>query len=129
MEMEIGFPGGQKVETRFKGETIVVGSDIENESALEPLDLFFVSLGLCVGKYVLEFCRPRNIPHERARVVLRTEWCKSKKMHTKVMIDITLPREFPAKYRNAVMRTVDLCSVKKHIINPPTFEVDARIAS
>ena len=129
MEMEIGFPGGQKVETRFKGGSIVVGSDSENESALEPLDLFFVSLGLCVGKYVLEFCRPRNIPHEGARVVLQTEWCEKKKMHTKVMIDITLPREVPAKYKKAVMRTVGLCSVKKHILNPPAFEVDARIAS
>ena len=129
MEMEIGFPGGQKVETQLKGETIVVGSDIENESGLEPLDLFFVSLGLCAAKYVMEFCRPRNIPHERARVALRTEWCERKKMHTKVMIDITLPKEFPVKYRNAVMRSVDLCSVKKHIVKPPTFEVDARIAS
>ena len=129
MEMEVRFPGGQKVETRFKGETIAVGSDIENESGLEPLDLFFVSLALCAGRYVMEFCRPRQIPHESARVVLRTEWCERKKMHTKVMIDITLPKEFPLKYRNAVMRSVDLCSVKKHIVMPPTFEVDARIAS
>ena len=129
MEMEIGFPGGQKIETRLKGETIVVGSDSENASGLEPLDLFFVSLGLCAAKYVMEFCRPRHIPHERARVLLRTEWSERTKMHTKVTIDITLPQEFPAKYRTAVMRSVDLCSVKKHIVEPPTFEVDARIGS
>jgi len=127
MEMEIRFPGGQKVETRLKGQTIALGSDIEGESELEPLDLFFISLGLCAGKYLMEFCRPRNIPHKRARVLLRTHWCERTKMHTKVMIDITLPEEFPAKYREAVIRSVDLCSVKKHIINPPIFEVDARI--
>jgi len=40
MEMEIGFPGGQKVGTQLKGTTITAGSDLENEPALEPLDLF-----------------------------------------------------------------------------------------
>ena len=124
MEMEIGFGGGQKVEARLNGAVIAVGPD---EPGLEPLDLFFASLGLCAGKYVMEFCRTRDIPHEGARVLLRTEWDEDKKMHTRVQIQIQLPREFPEKYKKALLRAVDLCSVKNHIINPPAFEVDAHI--
>jgi ribosomal protein S12 methylthiotransferase accessory factor len=129
MEMEIEFPGGQKIETGFKGTTITVGSDIEGEPALEPLDLFFVSLGLCAGKYVMEFCRTRDMPYEKIKIALRTQWDEDKKMHTRVQINIQLPKEFPEKYKKAVIKTVNLCSVKKHILTPPTFEVEAQIAS
>jgi len=127
MEMEIRFAGVQKVETRLKGATITVGSDIENESGLEPLDLFFISLGLCAGKYVMEFCRTRDIPYEDTKILLRTQWDEDKKLHTQVLIQIQLPQEFPAKYKKAVIRAVDLCSVKKHIFTPPAIEVDAHI--
>ena len=119
MEMEIRFAGVQKVETRLKGATITVGSDIENESGLEPLDLFFVSLGLCAGKYVMEFCRTRDMPYEEAKILLRTQWDEGKKMHTQVLIDIQLPNEFPERYKKAVIKAVNLCSVKKHIFTPP----------
>lgn len=129
MEMETGFPGGQKVETQLKGTTITVGSHKENEPGIEPLDLFFVSLGLCAGKYVMEFCRTRDIPYEDAKVLLSTQWDEDKKMHTHVLIRIQLPQEFPEKYKKALIKAVDLCSVKKHIFNPPAFEVDAHIAS
>ena len=128
MEMEIGFHGSKKVETRFKGANITVGSDNENEPSLEPLDLFFVSLGLCAGKYVMEFCRTRDIPYEDTKIILSTQWDENKRMHTHVLIQIQLPQEFPVKYKKAIIRAVDLCSVKKHIFTPPIFEVDASIA-
>jgi hypothetical protein len=37
------------------------------------------------------------------------------------------PPEFPEKYKKAVVRVMDLCSVKKQILNPPAFfiRVDA----
>jgi putative redox protein len=129
MEMEIGFPGRKKVETEFKGNTIALGSDIDNEPSLEALDLFFISLGLCAGKYVMEFCRTRKIPYEETKILLRTEWDEDKKMHTQVLIHIRLPKEFPEKYKKAVIKAVNLCSVKKHILTPPTFEVEAQIGS
>ena len=40
----------------------------------------------------------------------------------------TILKAFSEKYRKAVIKSVDLCSVKKHILNPPSFEVDAQIA-
>lgn len=129
MEMEIGFPGGEKVETGFKGTTIAVGSDNENEPGLEPLDLFFVSLGLCAGKYVMEFCRTRDLAYGETKITLSTQWDEDKKMHTEVRIHIQLPRGFPEKYKRAVIKAVNLCSVKKHIFTPPTFEVEAQTAS
>ena len=130
MEMDIHFSDGQKVKTRLKGATIAIGSDngsVSDDPGLEPLDLFFASMGLCAGKYVMGFCRPRDIPYKGTRIFLRTQWDEKKKIHTRVLIQIQLPQEFPIKYKKAVLRAVNLCSVKKHIINPPAFEVDAEI--
>lgn len=132
MEMEVGFPGGERVETRFKGNTFAIGKDGENacdEPGLEALDLFFVSIGLCAGKYVMEFCRPRGIPYEETRIRLGTQWDEKKKMHTRVSILIELPRGFPTKYEKAVRRVVDLCSVKRHIMTPPAFAVNVLTAT
>jgi putative redox protein len=128
MEMEIVFPGGQIVETRIKGTTITVGADTASESGVEPLDLFLASLGLCAGKYIMEFCRPRDIPYDRIQIFLATQWDDAKKMHTRISIQIKLPQTFPVKYEKAVVRAVNLCSVKKHILDPPAFEVEAHIS-
>ncbi|MBW2031134.1 MAG: OsmC family protein [Deltaproteobacteria bacterium] len=130
MEMEILFPGGESLESRLKGTSIVFGPEVSKDSPLsgiEPLDLFFVSIGLCAGKYVMGFCRSRKIPYDDARVLLSTRWNEDKKMHTHVRIEIELPPGFPEKYKKAVLKAVNLCSVKKHILTPPAFEVTADI--
>ena len=31
--------------------------------------------------------------------------------------------EFPEKYKGAIIKAMDLCTVKKHILNPPEFEI------
>ena len=40
---------------------------------------------------------------------------------------ITLPPGFPEKYRTAIERAVDHCTVKKHILEPPRFELNVSI--
>ena len=36
-------------------------------------------------------------------------------------IDLKLPANFPEQYKKAVVRAMDLCSVKKQILTPPQF--------
>jgi putative redox protein len=43
----------------------------------------------------------------------------------RLALDIHLPPGFPEKHRDAVVRAADLCAVKKHILQPPTFEIRA----
>jgi hypothetical protein len=40
-----------------------------------------------------------------------------------VLIDIALPGGFPEKYREAVVRAVNQCTVKRHLAQPPTITV------
>ena len=58
MSMEISFPGGRKVNSEYKGFTIKTDqskNDGGDDTAPTPSDLFFASLGACMGLYYLDF--------------------------------------------------------------------------
>ncbi len=128
--MRITFPGGMRVDAEYKGLTIKTDQPVHaggEGSAPAPFDLFLASIATCAGFYVLAFCKKRGIPAEKAEVVMRTEKNPDSRMIEKIFIEIRLPQEFPEKYRNAVIKSVDTCTVKNHILNAPSFVVEARI--
>ena len=93
-----------------------------------PFALFLASIGTCAGIYVLSFCQERNIPTEGVRLIQKIERNGKSRMVEKIAIEIKLPSNFPQKYRRAVVRSAQLCSVKKHMEEPPNFEVTATVA-
>ena len=50
-------------------------------------------------------------------------------MVEKILIDISLPAAFPEKYRDAVIRAAESCTVKKVLAAPPQILVNAKIAA
>ncbi|MGQ9615096.1 MAG: OsmC family protein [Spirochaetota bacterium] len=128
MEMVVTFPGGMKVNASYKGYTIKTDQPVTaggDGTAPAPFDLFLASIGTCVGLYVLWFCQERNITANDARIVLTTERNHQTKMIEKINIDIKLPDGFPEKYLKAVVAAASNCPVKKHILNPPEFSINA----
>ena len=129
-EMRISFPGGLRVDAEYKGFVIKTDQPVYSGgdgSAPAPFDLFLASIATCAGIYVLFFCQKRGIPTEKAAVVMKTRRNPETKRIEKISIEIQLPPEFPEKYKKAVIKAVDSCSVKAHILNPPAFEVEAKI--
>jgi len=41
----------------------------------------------------------------------------------KIDLEIQVPPGFPEKYLSSLVRSAELCAVKKHLENPPKFEV------
>ena len=122
----VTFPGGKRVDAQYDGRTVHTDQSPKNGgegSAPEPFDLFFVSIATCVGIYALEFCTTRNLETKGLSVRLRAERDPAEKRYREVEISITLPDGFPEKYRQAMLRTAELCSVKKHIMTPPEFKI------
>lgn len=121
MEMEIVFPGGARVDAiTADGMRITTNQD---GSAPAPFGLFLASIGTCAGIYVLSFCRQRGLPTEGMRIVQRMDVNPLTHMVDRVELDIQLPPDFPERYKEAVVRSAELCAVKKHLENPPAFEV------
>ena len=125
MAMEISFAGGKKVDAHFKGFTIKTDQsekDGGEGSAPTPSFLFLASLGTCAGLYALNFCEKRKIDTAKLRLELEFKTHKKTNMVEIVRLKLTLPPDFPEKYRPAIVKAVDLCYVKKHLHEPPEFE-------
>jgi putative redox protein len=126
-ELIVTFPGNRKVEAEFKGFNIktdqpqAAGGD---GTAPSPFDLFLSSIGTCAGIYVVDFCTNRGIPLDEVRLVQTMERNPETHMITDITIRIELPKDFPDKYKDPLIRAVDLCTVKKHIMNPPKFVIE-----
>jgi ribosomal protein S12 methylthiotransferase accessory factor len=124
--MEIVFPGGAQVDALAGNMVITTNQD---GSAPAPFTLFLASIGTCAGIYVLSFCQHRNLPTDGIRVVQRTRRNSATKMIEEVEIEIQVPPTFPAKYHEALIRAADQCAVKKHIVQPPRFNVHTTVAN
>ncbi len=129
-EMKVTFPGGKRVDAEYKGFVIRTDQPVYaggEGSSPAPFDLFLASIATCAGIYVLSFCQNRDIPTDQASVLMRLHKSMEKKMIHKIDIEIYLPPEFPEKYKKAVIKAVDNCAVKAHIIDAPSFEIVVKI--
>ncbi|UCC40393.1 MAG: OsmC family protein [Candidatus Aminicenantes bacterium] len=129
-EIKVTFPGGLRVNAEYKGRTIETDQPVYQGgegSAPAPFDLFLASLATCAGFYAVAFCQKRGISTENASLVMKTERNPENKRIEKISFEIQLPAEFPEKYKSAVIKAVDTCSVKVHIQNPPQFETEVKI--
>jgi putative redox protein len=124
MEMEIVFPGGQRVDANMGALTIATD---QNGSTPAPFGLFLASIGTCAGIYVLSFCQQRGLSTEALRIVQRMHANPFTRMIERIELDIQLPPDFPEKYREAVIRSAEQCAVKKHLEQPPAFEVTTTV--
>ncbi len=131
MEMVIDFPGGARVDAHFGPYTVKTDQPPMGGgegSAPTPFAVFLASIGTCAGIYVLGFCRQRGLSTDGVRVVQRVYSNPFNGMVGKVELEIQVPPEFPKKYYQALVRSAEQCAVKKHLENPPEFDVHTTVA-
>ncbi len=125
MEMIIDFPGGSRVDAHF-GPFTVATDQPPASSAPTPFAVFLSSIGTCAGIYVLGFCRQREIATDGIKIVQRVHSNPMNGMVEKIDLEIQVPPGFPQKYYDSLIRSAELCAVKKHLENPPQFEVTTK---
>jgi putative redox protein len=127
MHMEMTFPGGLAVDAQYEGFTVPTDQPVHaggGGTAPAPFDLFLASIGTCAGLFALRFCQQRGISAEGLGVTLATERDDARHLVTEVRLEVTLPDGFPEKYREALLRAIDQCTVKRHLMTPPRFVVE-----
>jgi len=128
-ELIVKFGDGLKVDIEYKGFVVKTDQPAREGgggTAPSPFDYFLVSLAACAGFYALAFCRERKISVDGLAVTMATERGEVSKMIDKVTISVDLPADFPEKYRFALVKAIDHCTVKAHILRPPQFEIVTR---
>jgi len=128
-ELKVVFGENYKIDVEYKGFTVKTDQPVHDGgdgTAPSPFDYFLASLAACAGYYALAFCKERKIPTGGLGVTMTTERGEMSKMIDKISITVDLPAGFPDKYRSALVKAVDHCTVKAHIQKPPQFETVAR---
>lgn len=127
-EMIVRLVGGKQINVDYAGFEIPTDQHPDNGgegAAPEPFDLFLAAVGSCAGAYIASFCMARNLPVEGIRIV--ETWTRDdQKRMAAIDLAIELPDDFPERYRAAVVRASEQCSIKKMLAAPP--EVRAHLA-
>jgi ribosomal protein S12 methylthiotransferase accessory factor len=129
MQMKISFPGGSRVDAGFNGFRVPTDQAPDaggQGSAPEPYDLFIASLGTCAGIYVLSFFQERNLSTEGLGIDVTAEKDAQSGLFTQIHMEIRLPADFPERYRKAICRIAGLCTVKRSLASPPSFNITAK---
>ena len=124
--MTVRFPGGKRVDAEYGGFTIRTDQPPRaggEGSAPQPFDLVLASIATCAGIYVKGFLDSRGLSAEGLGLEMEVVPDPATHRIARLVLAIRLPPDFPEKQREAVIRAADLCAVKKHIFDPPAFEI------
>lgn len=127
-EIVVTLPGARRVDAQIGAHTVHTDQPVENggtNSAPSPFQLFLASVGTCAGIFVQGFCAARKVPTDGIRIIQRARYSEDGTL-AEVQLYIELPTEFPEKYRDAVTKVAEQCSVKRAIAAHPMFTVQTR---
>jgi len=120
--LDVSFPGGKRVDVRIRDFEIATDQSVKaggDSSAPEPFDLFLASMAACAGIYALNFCQSRKLSTEGLSLSMLWERDEKRPLRARGRLRLTLPEGFPPKYREGILRAMNLCAVKKQIENAP----------
>ena len=130
MKYNIEFAGNKKVDAHFRGFAVKSDQPVADggdNTAPSPLEIFLASIGMCAGFYIVSFCQSRSIPTDNISMTQTVVRNDKTHMVGKVMIDINLPPNFPKKYKAAVVKSAQSCSVKKFLDAPPEIQIAIKV--
>jgi putative redox protein len=127
MEILVDFPGGSRVDAHFGNFTIPTDQP-PTANAPTPFAVFLSSIGTCAGIYVLGFCRQRGLSADDIQIIQHIHSNPLNGMVDQIDLEIQVPPTFPEKYRDSLIRSAELCAVKKHLENPPAFNITTKVA-
>ena len=127
-DMEITFGGDKKINADLNGFRISTDQPKSaggNGSAPTPFDLFLASLGTCAGIFAVSFMQSRNLSTEGFKIHISFDFDPKSHLIKKVVMKMRLPSDFPPQYKPAILKAAGLCTVKRHLQTPPSFEITA----
>lgn len=127
----VTLPGGRRIDAQVGRHAVHTDQAVEDggdDAAPSPFQLFLSSIGTCAGIFVQGFCSKRDLPVEGIRIVQRMQFDEKTNALLGVDLDIEVPPSFPEKYRDALVRVAEKCSVKQAIAAQPRFGVRTVIA-
>lgn len=125
--LKVEFPGGLRVDARLNNQQVIKTdqpiSGGGEGSAPSPFQVFLGSIATCAGIYALGFCNSKGISTEGMSIDMEVKASQYTNLISDIELVLRLPKDFPGKYRSAIIKSMELCAVKKHLQEPPKFYI------
>jgi ribosomal protein S12 methylthiotransferase accessory factor len=131
MHVEVDFPDKARIQARTKDLLVEVGLPPDrggDPEAVGPFDILLCSLATCTGFHVMSFLDERGLPLDDAGVTIDAVRSEESHLLESVAVKIKVPEGFPEKYRDAIVRSANLCLVKAQLGQKPEFSVSVASA-
>ena len=128
MEAKTKIVSATRVATEIDGYTITAEPHVNKGGSGEyptPVLMALAALLNCSVMVLKSFCESRDIPTDELELDFSGE--AEDGIYKNMEFKITLPKEFPEKYKNSIENVVATCSVKKLIKNLP--EINIKLSS
>jgi len=125
--IRVSFPGDARVDATIGSFTVETDQPPEyggGAAAPAPFDLFLVSIATCAGIFALKFCQARKLSTDGLDLTMDWQGHKSDPSLAAVRLRLTLPKGFPQRYHDGIVKAMDLCAVKRTIQCPPQFSTE-----
>jgi ribosomal protein S12 methylthiotransferase accessory factor len=126
VKVEVEFPSHERIKACCKELVFEIGlpPDLGGDpEAYGPFDLVLSALALCTGHQVRTFLMERDLPIDDAGVILRAERGADSHLLDTVSMEIRVPKEFPEKYNDAIVRAAGQCLVKAQLGQKPDYDM------
>jgi uncharacterized OsmC-like protein len=123
----ITWDGGARFTADIRGHKISVDQPRHaggDESAPMPVELLPASLGTCVGLYVQRFLSTRGLDATGLTVEVATVGAPNPNRIARFEVLVVIPGGVPEKYRDAVRRAAESCTVHHTLTLAPEIVVE-----
>ena len=120
--------GAQFSAENMQGHKIIIDLKKKDDGFEEgqiPTEVLASALGACVGSTVRVFCLRHAIPFDGLTIRVDFEKVENPSRLAKIDVELAFPGEFDEKYRRALIRAAEQCTIHNTLTYPP--EIVTRI--
>lgn len=122
----VTWDGGVRFTADIRGHKVSVDQPLQGggqDSAPMPLELVPASLGTCVALFVQQFLVTRGIDATGMTVEVAAQGAQNPHRIGRFEVSVSVPGGVPDKYRDAVKRAAEGCTVHHTLSHLPQIEV------
>jgi len=120
MEVLVKYDSGTRFTATCGDHTVSTGRGDDGNpqpDGMYPAQLFAASIGMCIGGYVVSYCRHHDIPHESMTISVDRETAKAPSRTTRLIAEIKLDAQLSEKDAKAILHVADRCHITNSIRN------------
>lgn len=125
----VSWEGGARFTADVRGHKVTVDQPEKSggeDRAPMPVELLPASLGTCVALYVQRFLATRQLDSTGLTVEVTSLGAPNPNRIARFGVEVKIPGGVPEKYRDAVRRAAEGCTVHHTLTHAPEIVVDVR---